>query len=51
MPDLMGARLPLFAVVIALLAISAGAVAAEVERPRPSTAVQGGEEPASRSRG
>ncbi|MBS1244371.1 MAG: thioredoxin [Deltaproteobacteria bacterium] len=42
MPDLMGVHLPLFAVVIALLAISAGAVAAEVERSRPSTTVQGG---------
>jgi peroxiredoxin len=40
---LVGARLPAFAVVLALLAVPVGAVAAEVEKPHPSTAVQGGE--------
>jgi peroxiredoxin len=42
-PALVGARLPAFAVVLALLAIPVGAVAAEVEKPHHSTAVQGGE--------
>jgi len=40
---LTGARLPVVAAILALLAISAGAVAAEGEKPSPSTGIQGGE--------
>ena len=39
----MGARLPVLATVLALLAFSAGAVAAEGEKPPPSPLVRGGE--------
>ena len=42
-PDLMGARLPVFAVILSLLVVSVGAVAAEVEKSPPSTAVHGGQ--------
>jgi peroxiredoxin len=42
-PAPMGARLPVFAAILALLAISFGAVAAEAEKSPPSTVVQGGE--------
>ena len=51
MRALMGTRLPVSAALLALLAISVGAVAAEVEKPPPSPVVQGGKEPGSRSRG
>lgn len=40
---LMGGRLPAFGALLALLAISVGAVAAEVEKSPPSMVVQGGE--------
>ena len=40
---LMGGRLPVVAAVLALLAISVGAVAAEVGKPPSSTGIQGGE--------
>jgi len=40
---LMGTRLPVSAALLALLAISVGAVAAEVVKPPPSPVVQGGE--------
>jgi len=40
---LTGARLPVFAGILALLAVSAGAVAAEVEKSPPSTVARGGE--------
>ena len=40
---LTGARLPVFAGILALLAVSAGAVAAEVEKSPPSTVAQRGE--------
>ena len=43
MAPLTGARLPVVAAILALLAISAGAVAAEGEKPSPSTGIQGGE--------
>ena len=43
MPAPMGARLPVFAAILALLAISFGAVAAEAEKSPPSTVGQGGE--------
>lgn len=39
---LMGARLPVFAAILALLAFPVVAVAAEVEKPPPSPVVQGG---------
>lgn len=39
---IMGARFPVFAAILALLAILAGPVAAEVEKPPPVTGVQGG---------
>ncbi|MBP2684862.1 MAG: thioredoxin [Deltaproteobacteria bacterium] len=42
-PDLMGVRIPAFAVILALLAVSVGSVAAEVEKSPHSTAVQGGQ--------
>ena len=42
MPAPMGTRLLVFAAILALLATSAGAVAAEVEKPPPSPALQGG---------
>jgi len=42
-PALMGARLPVIAAILALLAVSVGAVAAEAEKPPPSTGIQGGE--------
>jgi peroxiredoxin len=42
-PDLMGARIPAFAVILALLAVPVGPVAAEVEKSPHSTAVQGGQ--------
>lgn len=38
----MGARLPVFAAILALIAISVDAVAAEVEKPPPSPVAQGG---------
>ena len=41
-PALMGARLPVVAAVLSLLAIVAGAVAAEEGKPPPSTGVHGG---------
>ncbi|HEX7522886.1 MAG TPA: redoxin domain-containing protein, partial [Candidatus Deferrimicrobium sp.] len=43
MPALMGARLPVFATILALLTISVGAVAAEVEKLPPFPVVHGGE--------
>lgn len=43
MPAPMGARFPMFAAVLALLAISFGTVAAEAEKSPPPTVVQGGE--------
>ncbi|MHB1011578.1 MAG: TlpA family protein disulfide reductase [Desulfobacteria bacterium] len=43
MPAPMGARLPVFAAIFALLTISVGAVAAEVEKPPPSPGIQGGQ--------
>jgi peroxiredoxin len=39
--SLMGASLPAFAAILALLAVSVGAVAAEVEKPPPSPVAQG----------
>ncbi len=42
MTAIMGARFPVFAAILALLAILAGPVAAEVEKPPPVTGVQGG---------
>jgi len=38
----MGARFPVFAAILALLAILVGPVAAEVEKPPPVTGIQGG---------
>ena len=43
MPALMGSRLPAFAAVLALLVISVGAAAAEVEKPPPSPGTRGGD--------
>jgi len=43
-PAPMGGRLPVVAVTLALLAISVGAVAAEIEKPPLSTGIQGGGE-------
>ena len=43
MPARMGARLPVLAAILALLAFSVGAVAAEGEKPPPSPLVRGGE--------
>ena len=43
MSGLMGARLPVFAVILAILVSSVGSVASEVEKSQPSAAVQGGQ--------
>jgi len=43
MTALMGARLPVFAAILALLAVSAGAAAAEVEKSPPPAVAQKGE--------
>ena len=40
MPALMGARLPVFAAILVLHAVSAGAVTAEVAKPTPSPGIQ-----------